>query len=95
MQEMLLVLLNTMEKECSMILTYYCFVYPKHQRRQDSNGSSSDDGTRSSGHASMSDGHLSSSPPAERHQHYQSHLNSVPEDERYTAVFSSNHGMYS
>ncbi|XP_069675380.1 ankyrin repeat and BTB/POZ domain-containing protein 2 isoform X2 [Periplaneta americana] len=55
------------------------------QRRQDSNGSSSDDGTRSSGHASMSDGHLSSSPPAERHQHYRSHLNSVPEDERLSA----------
>lgn len=55
------------------------------QRRQDSNGSSSDDGTRSSGHASMSDGHLSSSPPVERHQHYRSHLNSVPEDERLSA----------
>ncbi|XP_021925814.1 ankyrin repeat and BTB/POZ domain-containing protein 2 isoform X2 [Zootermopsis nevadensis] len=55
------------------------------QRRQDSNGSSSDDGTRSSGHASMSDGHLSSSPSAERHQHYRSHLNSVPEDERLSA----------
>ncbi|KAK7874233.1 hypothetical protein R5R35_006272 [Gryllus longicercus] len=55
------------------------------QRRQDSNGSSSDDGTRSSGHASMSDGHLSSSPPAERHQHYRSPLNSVPEDDRLSA----------
>ena len=64
------------------MLTESCVVYFLHQRRQDSNGSSSDDGTRSSGHASMSDGHLSSSPPVERHQHYRSHLNSVPEDER-------------
>jgi ankyrin repeat/BTB/POZ domain-containing protein 2 len=69
-------------KEYDMFLTYYCVVYPWKQRRQDSNGSSSDDGTRSSGHASMSDGHLSSSPSVERHQHYRLHLNSVPEDER-------------
>nr|CAD7258854.1 unnamed protein product [Timema shepardi] len=60
------------------------------QRRQESNGSSSDDGTRSSGHASMSDGHLSSSPPADRHQHYKSHLNSVPEDERLSASVMQN-----
>uniref|UniRef100_A0A1B6DL13 BTB domain-containing protein n=4 Tax=Clastoptera arizonana TaxID=38151 RepID=A0A1B6DL13_9HEMI len=54
------------------------------QRRHDSNGSSSDD-NRSSGHASMSDGHTSSSPPIDRHHHYKSHLNSVPEDERLSA----------
>ncbi|XP_063224309.1 ankyrin repeat and BTB/POZ domain-containing protein 2 [Bacillus rossius redtenbacheri] len=62
------------------------------QRRQDSNGSSSDDGTRSSGHASMSDGHLSSSPPVERHQHYRSHLNSVPEDDRLSASVMQSQG---
>ncbi|XP_049777406.1 ankyrin repeat and BTB/POZ domain-containing protein 2 isoform X2 [Schistocerca cancellata] len=60
------------------------------QRRQDSNGSSSDDGARSSGHASMSDGHLSSSPSSERHQHYRSPLNSVPEDERLSASVMPN-----
>lgn len=51
-------------------------------QRHDYNGSSSDD-NRSSGHASMSDGHTSSSPPVDRHHHYRSPLNSVPEDERY------------
>ncbi|XP_014278294.1 ankyrin repeat and BTB/POZ domain-containing protein 2 [Halyomorpha halys] len=54
------------------------------QRRADSNGSSSDD-NRTSGHASMSDGHISSSPTADRHQHYRPPLNSVPEDERLSA----------
>nr|CAD7400182.1 unnamed protein product [Timema poppensis] len=38
----------------------------------------------------MSDGHLSSSPPADRHQHYKSHLNSVPEDERLSASVMQN-----
>ncbi|XP_075213305.1 ankyrin repeat and BTB/POZ domain-containing protein 2 [Lycorma delicatula] len=59
------------------------------KRRHDSNGSSSDD-NRSSGHASMSDGHTSSSPPVDRHQHYRSHLNSVPEDERLSASVMPN-----
>lgn len=62
------------------------------QRRQDCNGSSSDE-NRSSGHASMSDGHTSSSPPADRvdrHHHYRSHLNSVPEDERLSASVMPN-----
>lgn len=59
--------------------------YFKLQRRHDSNGSSSDD-NRSSGHASMSDGHTSSSPPVDRHHHYRSHLNSVPEDERLDII---------
>ncbi|XP_073997606.1 ankyrin repeat and BTB/POZ domain-containing protein 2 [Rhodnius prolixus] len=54
------------------------------QRRADSNGSSSDD-NRTSGHASMSDGHLSSSPTIDRHQHYRPPLNSVPEDDRLSA----------
>ncbi|XP_046672135.1 ankyrin repeat and BTB/POZ domain-containing protein 2-like [Homalodisca vitripennis] len=53
-------------------------------QRHDYNGSSSDD-NRSSGHASMSDGHTSSSPPVDRHHHYRSPLNSVPEDERLSA----------
>ncbi|KAF0295250.1 Ankyrin repeat and BTB/POZ domain-containing protein 2 [Amphibalanus amphitrite] len=56
------------------------------QRRPDPyGGGSSSDENRSSGHASMSDGHTSSSPPAEtlpRHEHYRSQLRSVPEDER-------------
>ncbi|KAK2725488.1 ankyrin repeat and BTB/POZ domain-containing protein 2-like isoform X2 [Artemia franciscana] len=57
------------------------------QRRQDSLGGSSSDDNRSSGHASMSDGHTSSSPPVEtlpRHKHYRipTQLNSVPEDDR-------------
>ncbi|KAF4524417.1 hypothetical protein B566_EDAN009333 [Ephemera danica] len=60
------------------------------QRRQDSCGGSSSDENRSSGHASMSDGHTSSSsPPADslgrRHQHYRSPLGAVPEDERLSA----------
>ncbi|XP_037071069.1 ankyrin repeat and BTB/POZ domain-containing protein 2-like [Pollicipes pollicipes] len=56
------------------------------QRRPDPyGGGSSSDENRSSGHASMSDGHTSSSPPAEtlpRHQHYRSQLRSVPEARR-------------
>lgn len=62
------------------------------QRRQECTGSSSDE-NRSSGHASMSDGHTSSSPPADRvdrHHHYRSHLNSVPEDERLSASVMPN-----
>ncbi|XP_018020102.1 uncharacterized protein LOC108676527 isoform X2 [Hyalella azteca] len=52
-------------------------------------GSSSDD-NRSSGHASMSDGHTSSSPPVDtlprHHEHpMRSTLKSVPEDERLSA----------
>lgn len=41
----------------------------------------------------MSDGHTSSSPPADRtdrHHHYRSHLNSVPEDERLSASVMPN-----
>ena len=55
------------------------------QRRQESYGGSSSDENRSSGHASMSDGHTSSSPPAEtlpRHTHYRTCLNAVPEDDK-------------
>ncbi|XP_059487328.1 ankyrin repeat and BTB/POZ domain-containing protein 2 isoform X2 [Neocloeon triangulifer] len=59
------------------------------QRRQDSCGGSSSDENRSSGHASMSDGHTSSSPPADslgrKHNHYKSPLGAVPEDERLSA----------
>ncbi|KAF6198807.1 hypothetical protein GE061_006830, partial [Apolygus lucorum] len=54
------------------------------QRQADSNGSSSDD-ARTSGHASMSDGHLSSSPTTDRHHHYRSPLGCVPEDDRLSA----------
>ncbi|BET01837.1 BTB/POZ domain [Nesidiocoris tenuis] len=50
----------------------------------DSNGSSSDD-ARTSGHASMSDGHLSSSPTTDRHHHYRPPLGCVPEDDRLSA----------
>ena len=57
------------------------------QRRKESiYGGSSSDENRSSGHASMSDGHTSSSPPAEtlpRHTHYRTCLNAVPEDDKY------------
>lgn len=60
------------------------------QRRQDA-GSSSDE-TRSSGHASMSDT-LSSSPGVtERHQHFRSPLNVVPEDEKLTANIATGSG---
>jgi ankyrin repeat/BTB/POZ domain-containing protein 2 len=48
-------------------------------------GGSSSDENRSSGHASMSDGHTSSSPPAEtlpKHTHYRTCLNAVPEDDK-------------
>ena len=54
-------------------------------------GGSSSDENRSSGHASMSDGHTSSSPPAEtlpRHTHYRTCLNAVPEDDKYELFFS-------
>ncbi|EFX81975.1 hypothetical protein DAPPUDRAFT_302879 [Daphnia pulex] len=59
------------------------------QRRKESMyGGSSSDENRSSGHASMSDGHTSSSPPAEtlpRHTHYRTCLNAVPEDDKMSA----------
>ncbi|CAH0383362.1 unnamed protein product [Bemisia tabaci] len=58
-------------------------------QRRDYNGSSSDD-NRSSGHASMSDGHTSSSPPVDKYQHYCCPLNSVPEDERLSASVMPN-----
>ncbi|XP_042210223.1 ankyrin repeat and BTB/POZ domain-containing protein 2-like [Homarus americanus] len=63
------------------------------QRRQDSyGGGSSSDENRSSGHASMSDGHTSSSPPIDslpRHDHLRSNLKVVPEDERLSAAVTS------
>ncbi|XP_064078331.1 ankyrin repeat and BTB/POZ domain-containing protein 3-A-like isoform X2 [Macrobrachium nipponense] len=63
------------------------------QRRQDSyGGGSSSDENRSSGHASMSDGHTSSSPPIDtlpRHEHLRSNLKVVPEDERLSAAVTS------
>ncbi|XP_063861764.1 ankyrin repeat and BTB/POZ domain-containing protein 2-like isoform X1 [Scylla paramamosain] len=63
------------------------------QRRQDSyGGGSSSDENRSSGHASMSDGHTSSSPPIDslpRHDHLRPNLKVVPEDERLSAAVTS------
>ncbi|CAL4082308.1 unnamed protein product, partial [Meganyctiphanes norvegica] len=67
------------------------------QRRHDSfGGGSSSDENRSSGHASMSDGHTSSSPPIDslpRHDHLSSNLKAVPENDRLYAAVTHSSGV--
>ncbi|XP_008547704.2 ankyrin repeat and BTB/POZ domain-containing protein 3 [Microplitis demolitor] len=63
------------------------------QRRPECAGSSSDE-NRSSGHASMSDtgGHSSSSPPHRHRSNSPQQLNSVPEDDRFSASVTQRNG---